>query len=270
MKEQYRSPFPGSSEYIDRFFGGTRHDIAIVLGSGLGGFTKHLTDAVTLRTADIPGYPRSTVIGHSGEIVSAGLGGRRIMVFSGRVHYYESASTVNGAVTAIVSHELGIPNILLTNAAGILNESFNPGDLMLIKDQINFTFRNVLIDLNSLPVGVHPIYSELLAEKAYAASEKSGVNLKSGVYVGLTGPSYETPAEVRVYRNLGGDAVGMSTVQEAVVARSAGMKVVGISCLTNYSTGITSQKLSHEEVTDIGAKVDESFSRMLTEFVELL
>lgn len=270
MKKLNSSPFPGSSEYIDRFFRGTRHDIAIVLGSGLGGFTKHLTDAITLRTTDIPGYPHSTVVGHSGEIVSAGLGSKRILVFSGRVHYYEAASAVNGAVTAIVSHELGIPGILLTNAAGILNESFSPGDLMLIKDQINFTFRNVLVDLRSHPIGVQPMYSERLAEKAAVASEKSGVNLKSGVYIGLTGPSYETPAEVRVYRNFGGDAVGMSTVQEAIFAKSAGMEVMGISCLTNYSTGITSQKLSHEEVTEIGAKVDERFSRLLTAFVEML
>ncbi len=270
MKEPNQSPFPGSSEYINKLFKGTGHDIAIVLGSGLGGFANHLSDIVTLRTSDIPGYPRSTVAGHSGEIMSAKLGGKRIVVFSGRVHYYESASSTNGAVTAIISHELGIPRIVLTNAAGILNESFNPGDLMLIKDQINFTFRNVLIGLRPHPVSLQPVYSEHLADKAYAASEKSGVNLKSGVYIGLTGPSYETPAEVRVYRNLGGDAVGMSTVQEAIFAKSAGMEVAGISCLTNYSTGITSQKLSHEEVTQIGARVDKKFSRLLTAFVELL
>ena len=263
-------PFQSSSEFIAQFFKGVHHDIAIVLGSGLGGFTKHLSDKVILKTNDIPEYPYSTVVGHSGEIISATVAKNRILVFSGRVHYYETASTVNAAVTAIVSHALGIKKIVLTNAAGILNESFNPGDLMVIKDQINFTFRNVLSDLKTSPTNLHPIYSENLAHTAYAASEKSGVNLKSGIYVGLTGPSYETPAEVRVYRNLGGDAVGMSTIQEAIFARSVGMEVLGISCLTNYSTGITSQALSHEEVTEVGAKVDEKFSRFLNTFVELL
>ena len=263
-------PFKSSSDYISKFFKNVHHDIAIVLGSGLDGFTKHLSDKVVLSTNDIPEYPRSTVVGHSGEIISAAVGEKRVLVFSGRVHYYETASTINSAVTAIVSHALGIKKIFLTNAAGILNESFTPGDLMLIQDQINLTFRNVLIDLKFPISNLQPIYSDALARSAAVAAEKSGVNLKAGVYVGLTGPSYETPAEVRVFRNLGGDAVGMSTVQEAIFARSVGMEVLGISCLTNYSTGITSQKLSHEEVTEIGAKVDEKFSRLLTTFVGLL
>lgn len=262
--------FQPACDYISKFFNNRQHDIAIVLGSGLGGFTKHLSDAVTLKTGEIPEYPRSTVVGHSGEIVSAQLGSKKVLVFSGRVHYYESASTINSAVTAIVARSLGIRNIIITNAAGILNESFDPGDLMLIRDQINLTFRNVLLGLRSSPVNLQLIYSVHLAQKAYAASEKAGVNLKAGVYIGLTGPSYETAAEVKVFRTLGGDAVGMSTVQEAIYAKAVGMDVLGVSCLTNYSTGITSEKLSHSEVTEIGAKVDEKFSRLLTEFVRLI
>ncbi len=260
-------PFQKPSDFIAKYFGNLHHDIAIVLGSGLGGFTKHLTEKKILPTADIPEYPRSTVVGHSGELVSAMVGSMRVLVFGGRVHFYEGASTVNGAVTAIVSHALGIKKIVLTNAAGILNEAFHPGDLMVIEDQINLTFRNVLKDLKYPISNMHPIYSRELARLAYSAGEKSGVSLKGGVYVGLTGPSYETPAEVRVYRNLGGDAVGMSTVHEAIYARASGMDVLGVSCLTNYSTGLTAEILSHGEVTAIGAKVDEKFSRLLTTLI---
>lgn len=328
-------PFQAASDYIARHFGSTRHDVAIVLGSGLGGFTKHLPDNIALKTSDIPDYPRSTVVGHRGEIASVKVGKKRVLVFSGRVHYYESASTIDAAVTAIVSHQLGIRRIVLTNAAGILNMRFTPGDLMLLKDQINLTFRNVLAEMNyseaklrgmhashpligedkgegefqreqspsprnkhsagsNLPhrgegnsndpdaslkqpfrseapiVSLEPIYDGDLAKTAFAAAGEAKINLKSGVYVGLTGPSYETPAEVNFIRKVGGDAVGMSTIQEAIFARSVGMKVLGISCLANYTTGMTSKKLSHEEVTEIAAKVDEKFSRLLTTFVELI
>lgn len=264
------SAFESSADFIAKEFGGRQHLAAVVLGSGLGGFTNHLADKQVLHTVDIPGYPTPTVIGHSGEIVSAEARGKRILVFSGRAHYYETASTLNASVTAIVSHALGIKTIILTNASGILNESFYPGDLMLIKDQLNLTFRNVLQDLRLPATNIGPVYSEHLAGLAYAAAARAGVNLKGGVYVGLTGPSYETPAEVRVYRKLGGDAVGMSTVQEALYARAVGMQVMGISCLTNYSTGITSEKLSHSEVTEIGARVDAKFSLLLSTFIELL
>lgn len=264
------SKFNTASEFIAARFGGVRHDIAIVLGSGLGGFAGHIVKKVVLPTADIPDYPCSTVPGHSGEIISAVVGTKRVLVFSGRVHYYENSSTTDAAVTAIVSNALGIKRIVLTNAAGILNESFQPGDLMVIKDHINLTSRNVLRASGCSPVKLQPVYSEELSRLAFAASEKSGVNLKSGVYVGLTGPSYETRAEVRLYRNLGGDAVGMSTIHEATYARAAGMDVLGISCLTNYSTGITNRKLSHDEVTEIGARVDEKFSKLLITFIGLL
>ncbi len=263
-------PFHNSAEFISAKFGNVQHDIAVVLGSGLGGFTKHLSRKKIIRTNEIADYPRSTVPGHVGEIISASITGRRVLVFSGRVHFYETASTVDSAVTSIVSHLLGIKRIVLTNAAGILNEKFVPGDLMLIKDQINLTFENILIDLKISNRNSYPIYCDSLATAAIEASEKCGVDLKRGIYLGLTGPSYETPAEVKFYRSLGGDAVGMSTIHEAAFAHSVGMDVMGISCLTNYSTGITTEKLSHEKVTKIGAKVDEKFSRLLTTFVRMI
>jgi purine-nucleoside phosphorylase len=259
-----------SAEFISSRFKDVYHDIAIVLGSGLGGLTKDLSDKIVLKTNEIPDYPRSTVPGHTGEIISAKLANKRVLIFSGRVHYYETESTIDAAVTAIVSHRLGIERIVLTNAAGILNEKFSPGDLMVIKDQINLTFRSVLLDLKMPTKDLNPIYSELLAAKAFLAAERSGTDLKSGVYLGLTGPSYETAAEVGFYRRFGCDAAGMSTIQEATFARSVGMEVAGISCLTNYSTGMTSEKLSHDEVTKVGAKVDERFSRLLTTFVEMI
>ncbi|MGO9480791.1 MAG: purine-nucleoside phosphorylase [Candidatus Kryptoniota bacterium] len=263
-------PFRKSADFIFARFGNMHHDVAIVLGSGLGGFTKHLSGKATVKTTEIPEYPRSTVPGHIGEIVSGSAANKRVLVFSGRVHYYETASAVDAAATAIVSHHLGIKTIVLTNAAGILNGKFSPGDLMLINDQINLTFTNVLSDLKIPLTDLNPVYSDKLAMTALISAENSRIALKSGTYLGLTGPSYETPAEVKFYRTLNADAVGMSTIHEATFARSAGIEIIGISCLTNYSTGITSDKLSHKEVTKIGVKVDENFSRLLTGLVEML
>ncbi len=260
-------PFQKSTDFISSRFGDVHHDVAIVLGSGLGGFAKHFSDNVVLKTNEIPDYPRSTVPGHIGEIVSGKIANRKVLLFGGRVHYYETGSTIDAAVTSIVSHQLGIKKIVLTNAAGILNEKFEPGDLMLIKDQINFTFRSVLLDLKMAGTDLNPVYSESVAATAYKAAEDAGINLKSGTYLGLTGPSYETAAEVRFYRSLGGDAAGMSTIHEAIFARAVGMEVVGISCLTNYGTGITSKRLTHDEVTRIGREVDEKFSVLLTKLV---
>ncbi|HUI31164.1 MAG TPA: purine-nucleoside phosphorylase [Candidatus Acidoferrales bacterium] len=263
-------PFQQSGDFVSSRFKGVHHDIAVVLGSGLGSFTRHLTDKIALESAEIPDYPRSTVPGHLGEIVSAKVAGKRVLVFSGRVHFYETASTIDAAVTAIVSHQLGIKKIVLTNAAGILDEKFSPGDLMLIKDQINLTSRNVLADLRMPKAELNPMYSERLAAAALLAAQESCIDLKSGTYLGLTGPSYETPAEVKFYRGLGGNAVGMSTIHEATFARSVNMEVIGISCLTNYSAGTTLEKLSHDDVLRIGENVDEKFSRLLLKLVEII
>jgi len=264
-------PFGNSTSFIVKAFGNVHHDVAIVLGSGLGGFTKHLSDKAVLKTNEIADYPHSTVPGHIGEIVSGSSASKRVLAFSGRVHYYETGSTIDAAVTAIISHQLGVKNIILTNAAGILNGKFAPGDLMLIKDHINFTFRNVLLDLKmKMPKDMNPIYSEELARRTLKTARDNGIGLKSGIYLGLTGPSYETSAEVKFYRSLSVDAVGMSIIHEATFARAVGMGVLGISCLTNYSTGITSKRLSHQEVAKIGKKVDKKFSLLLSKLVELI
>ena len=262
--------FVKSIDFISSRFGAVSHDVAIVLGSGLGGLVSHLTDKRVLRTTEIPDYPRSTVPGHVGEIVSARLGAKNVLIFSGRVHFYESGSTVASAVTALVSHGLGIKTFVLTNAAGILNRSFSPGNLMVIRDQINLTFRNVLRGTEPGTQIAGPVYSRRLEQVAMASAEETGVALKSGIYLGLTGPSYETPAEVKMYRLIGGDAIGMSTIHEATYACSVGMEVLGISCLTNYSTGIGNQKLSHTEVMEVGTRVGENFSKLLLNLVGLL
>jgi purine-nucleoside phosphorylase len=280
---KFTIPFKKSAAFIRRRLNRGQHDIAVVLGSGLGGFTELLSEKKVLKTNDVPGYPHSTVPGHAGEIISGTLGKKKILVFAGRVHYYESGSTIEAAATSIVAYHLGIKKILLTNAAGILNSNFNPGDLMLIEDQINLTFRNVLLDLKYPAVTLEGlkteqinlqrgdyIYSQKLMRLATAAAQKLSIGLRSGVYVGLTGPSYETPAEVRFYRDIGGDAVGMSTVHEAIFACSVGMEILGVSCLTNYSSGITTMRLSHEEVIKIGSKANEKFSRLLVGIIESL
>ncbi len=263
-------PFQRSTDFIKARFKNTRHDIAIVLGSGLGNFTKHLPGKIILNTDEIPDYPQSTVAGHKGEIISAKIANKNALVFSGRVHFYETGSTLDAAATAIVSCQLGIRNILLTNAAGILNDKFSPGDIMLIMDQLNLTFRDVRIDLSIRTYAANPVYDQRLAFSAVQAAERAGVSLKKGIYVGLTGPSYETPSEVKFYKSLGGDAVGMSTIQEALFAQSAGMRVLGISCLTNYSTGISTKKLYHQEVTTIAQKTDKKFSKLIIELINIL
>jgi purine-nucleoside phosphorylase len=263
-------PFQKSAEFISAQLGSVHHDIAVVLGSGLGGFAKRLSNKRVLKTNDIPDYPSSTVPGHSGRIISGSVEGKKVLVFSGRVHYYESESTANAAATAIVSHQLGIKTIVLTNAAGILNIQFVPGDLMLISDQINLTSRNVLLDLIMPVRDLNPIYSKKLRQTAFEVAESARIGLRSGVYLGLAGPSYETPSEVSFYRDLNADAVGMSTIQEALFARSVGMEVVGMSCLTNYSTGITSERVSHEDVTKIGKKIEVRFSQLLKGFMKAL
>jgi len=261
-------PYQDAARLVDSQLGRVKHDMAVVLGSGLGGFTKHLSDKKTIATNEIPGYPISTVVGHRGEIVSALSGEKRILVFSGRVHFYETLSATASAVTAIMAHHLGIKKIILTNAAGILNRLFAPGELMIVTDHINLTSRNVLMDLGCSLTGIDPIYSGRLNSIALSAASKINTELRSGVYIGLTGPAYETAAEVKYYRQLGGDAIGMSTIHEATFARHVGMEVLGISCLTNYSTGITNKKLSHSEVTDIGRSVSARFAELLAAIIE--
>jgi purine-nucleoside phosphorylase len=242
-----------------------RPEIAVVLGSGLGGFTEGLECQASISTASIPGYPRSTVEGHKGEIVFCTLGGRRLVAFRGRVHFYETGSVAKLLFPIRVAASLGAKTLIITNAAGGVNRTFVPGDLMLITDQINLTGETV----PGLPAPIRnaDLYDAGLIRIAEQTANRIGVRVVRGVYVGLKGPTYETAAEIEMVHRIGGDAVGMSTVLEVALAAGLGMQVLGISCITNKATGTSSAKLNHEEVTIVANQVKEQFARLLTQVI---
>jgi purine-nucleoside phosphorylase len=244
-----------------------RPTIGVVLGSGLGDFADGLAGNVAVSTSDIPHYPKSSVEGHKGRLIFANLGGKNLLAFQGRVHFYESNSVDTVLYPIQIAHLLGVRTIVLTNAAGGINRSFSPGDLMLIADQINLTMETTHSKSDS-KMRDNAVYSKRLIELAATRAEGIDLPLRTGVYVGLKGPSYETASEIEMLSRLGGDAVGMSTVLEASLAASLGMEVLGISCITNLGTGIGSTKLSHAEVTEVGNRVKKSFSRLLTTIIE--
>lgn len=246
--------------------------IGLVLGSGLGVLAEQMTRAVKIPYRDIPSFPISTVPGHAGQLVLGKLGGNDVVTMQGRFHYYEGYALSEVTFPVRVMHELGVETVIVTNAAGGINESFKSGDLMLIRDHINFTFRNPLIGRNEPEWGARfpdmsEAYDRSLRKLAREVASEQGIRLQEGVYAGVTGPSYETPAEIRMLRTLGGDAVGMSTVPEVIVARHMGMRVLGISCITNMAAGVLDQPLSHEEVMETAERVRGTFMTLVTEIV---
>lgn len=247
-------------------------DLAIVLGSGLGDFAGTLGDAVSLPYTELPHWPASKVIGHEGRLVIGTVGGRTIAALSGRCHAYEGhdLQTVTFAVRAL--GVLGVKMLVLTNAAGGINTGFTQGALMVIEDQINLLGTNPLAGPNDERFGVRfpdmtEVYSRRLRAVADAGGKAVGMDLPHGVYVSLLGPSYETPAEIRFLRTIGADAVGMSTVPEAIVARHMGMEVLGISCITNMAAGVLPQPLDHHEVMETARRVRGQFIGLLKEVV---
>ncbi len=240
--------------------------IALVLGSGLGNFVETLDKTTRIAFAEIPGFPVSTVEGHFGELVHGYLGDVPVLVNSGRVHFYEGYSLEQVVFPIHILRALGAETIILTNAAGSIRKDYVPGDLMLITRFLNQTGRSVY------PGGNEPknvFESEMLKQVVRIASQAS-IPLKLGSYVGLNGPSYETPAEIRFLRSKNADAVGMSTIHEGMAAFQLGMRVLGISCLTNYAAGILDQPLNHAEVIETGQRVREDFSRLLSVLVQAL
>lgn len=238
--------------------------VGLILGSGLGVLADHLEDAVSIAYSDIPYFPVSTVEGHAGELMIGGLNGTPVVLMKGRFHMYEGYGPELTAFPVRVMKELGVTALLVTNAAGGINTSFEPGDLMLISDHLNMTGKNPLIGPNDNELGVRfpdmsQAYSRRLRDLARATAERQGIAVQEGVYAGLLGPTYETPAEIRMLRTLGGDAVGMSTVSEVIVARHAGIEVLGISCISNMAAGILDQPLSHDEVMETTERVREQF-----------
>ncbi|GGN95363.1 purine-nucleoside phosphorylase [Saccharibacillus kuerlensis] len=239
-------------------------EIGLILGSGLGILANLIEDAVSIPYEDIPHFPVSTVEGHEGELLIGTIKGRPVVMMKGRFHMYEGYGPEVTAFPVRVMKNLGVSGLLVTNAAGGVNTSFKPGDLMLLSDHLNLTGTSPLIGPNDSALGVRfpdmsEAYSRRLRAAAKEAASEHDFNFQEGVYAGLLGPTYETPAEIRMLRTLGADAVGMSTVSETIVARHAGIEVLGISCITNMAAGILDQPLSHDEVMETADMVKEKF-----------
>ena len=247
---------------------GSVPDVAIVLGSGLGDFANRLTDATPIPYGDLPHWPASQIIGHEGRLVIGSLAGRRVAALSGRVHFYEGHDLRTVSFAARVIGRLGVKVLILTNAAGGINPALTPGTLMVMDDHINLLGSNPLVGPNEEAFGprfpdMSEVYSKRLRGLADDVARAQGLAIGHGVYVAVHGPSYETPAEIRAFRALGADAVGMSTVPEAIVARHMGVEVLGISCITNAAAGVLPQPLNHDEVMEVARQVRGAFAALL-------
>jgi purine-nucleoside phosphorylase len=254
--------------------GSRRPELALILGSGLGALADTLENPAVVSFDDIPGFPPPTVVGHSGRVVVGMLEGREVLALAGRFHMYEGHSAATAALPVRVAAEMGIRTLFVSNAAGGVRRTFRAGDLMLIRDHLNLTWRNPLIGEvmpgeERFPDMSEPYDAKLLTLlRACAAALRLAV--QEGVYAGLTGPSYETPAEVRMLERLGADAIGMSTVPEVIVARALGMRVAGVSCISNPAAGISPVPLSHQEVLETTERVRDEFISLVRCFVRRL
>ncbi|PRX26961.1 purine-nucleoside phosphorylase [Orenia metallireducens] len=247
---------------------GITPEIALILGSGLGVLADEIENKTAIPYEEIPNFPVSTVEGHAGQLVLGELEGKQVVAMQGRFHYYEGYDMSFITFPVRVMKMLGADKLLVTNSAGGANRHFNVGDFMLISDHINFTGTNPLIGANEDELGprfpdMSEAYNKELIELAEQVAEKKGITVKKGVYVGFSGPTYETPAEIRMVQGLGGDAVGMSTVPEVIVANHMGMGILGISCITNMAAGILPQPLGHEEVIETANRVKPKFIELL-------
>jgi len=246
---------------------GRKPGIAIVLGSGLGRFTERIQDAVVIPDAEIPGFPLPTVEGHRGELVAGRLAGREVIVQSGRFHLYEGHEAATAALPVRVFARLGVQTLVVTNAAGGIRRTFSAGTLMLIADHINFMFRNPLIgpvaESESRFPDMSAAYDRELRVIATAVARELGIGLEEGVYAAVLGPSYETPAEIRMLERLGADAVGMSTVPEVIVARALDIRCVGVSTITNPAAGMSVNALHHGEVIEIANRVGRQLGDLI-------
>ena len=260
-----------AKEYICKR-AGINPTVGIVLGSGLGNFAERAEIVSEIPYEDIPCFPRSTVEGHKGRFVFGKIGKTPVVIMQGRVHYYEGYPMEDVIMPARIMGLLGIKTLLLTNAAGGVNKGFSAGDLMLIKDHISCFVPNPLIGKNLSELGTRfpdmsEVYDRELSGRIKACAESLGTELKEGVYCQLTGPSYETPAEIKMLSVLGADAVGMSTAVEAIAARHMGVRVCGISLITNMAAGISEVPLSHEEVKEAADKAEVKFGALVERFI---
>ena len=255
--------------------------LALVLGSGLGDFASQVQDSVVIPYSEIPDFPRSTVAGHSGRLVLGTIGGVAVAVMQGRVHAYEGYSMEQVTFPIRVLGLLGVERLIVTNAAGGINTRYGQGAIVAISDHINLTGTNAALGPNESRFGLLPgsgqrffdmtsAYSPALLRLAIAEAKNHGWTLDEGVYIGVLGPSYETPAEIRAFRTLGADLVGMSTVHEVIVARHMGIEVLGLSVVTNMAAGVLDQPINHEEVMDIGKRIAAQFTGLLTSLIPQL
>jgi purine-nucleoside phosphorylase len=249
--------------------------IAIVLGTGLGRFADRLTDSVAIPYSEIPHFPRPTVEGHAGRLVLGSFAGTPLAVMQGRVHAYEGYTPRHVIYPIQVLARLGIKTLIVTNAAGAIRTDLTPGQLVLINDHINFTGNHPLAGPNDPRFGerffdMSDAYSRRLRQLAHRAATTQGITLSEGVYLGLTGPSFETPAEIRAFRTLGADLVGMSTVHEVIAARHLGLEVLGFSSVTNMAAGVLDAPIDHADVMEIGAQVQQTLTHLLAALVPLL
>jgi purine-nucleoside phosphorylase len=245
--------------------------IGIILGSGLGGLSTSIENAVRIPFGEIPGFPEATVAGHEGTVIVGSLGGREIVALSGRFHMYEGHPAALAAFPVRVFHALGAHDLFVSNAAGGISPKLAVGDLMMISDHLNLMGANPLVgdaqEGETRFPDMTDAYNPGLRWVLRTTAEALGIKLREGVYAGLLGPSYETPSEVKMLRLLGADAVGMSTVPEVIVARALGMRVAGVSCITNAAAGVTGAALSHAEVLETTNRVSAAFESLVTEFL---
>jgi purine-nucleoside phosphorylase len=250
-------------------------DLSLILGSGLGTFASSVKLFKTISTNDLPGYPPSTIVGHEGKIHFAEYEGKKLLLFQGRIHFYEGYPISECVLPAFLSQKLGCTKILITNAAGGINPEFHPGDLMLALSFITFSIKKELSSLIGTlseegTNNLRDFPSESFNNIIRKAAQNEKINLKEGVYWFSKGPSYETPAEIRMMSKFHVDSVGMSTVHEALFAAYSGLEVASISCITNYAAGISKSKLNHAEVTDTANIVKEKFERLVKRIISLV
>lgn len=247
-------------------------EIGLILGSGLGDFAKEFP-SITIPYSQIPGFEASTVQGHAGALVFTTILGKRVVIMCGRYHFYEGHSMQTVVYPIKVMKKLGVKTLIITNAAGAAHKNLKPADLMLITDHINFMGTNPLIGMNDENLGTRfpdmsEVYNKNLIDLAQKSAENFGIEIKKGIYAASTGPSYETPAEIRMLKTMGADAVGMSTVPEAIVANYCGMKVLGISCISNYAAGVQDTPLSHQEVIETTNIAKDKFKNLILEILK--
>jgi purine-nucleoside phosphorylase len=259
--------------YIAGKLGEVKPAVGLILGSGLGMMADQITDSVTIPYGKIPHFPVSTVAGHAGQLVAGYLSGKPVIAMQGRFHYYEGYTMHQVSYPVRVMKMLGIDTLIVTNAAGGVNTGFEAGNLMVITDHLNLMGTNPLIGENFSELGprfpdMSEAYAKELRKLAFAVAMKKAIVLQKGVYAAVSGPSYETPAEINYLRAIGADAVGMSTVPEVIAANHCGIKVLGISCITNMAAGVLEVKLSHDEVMETAERVKEQFSSLILGIIE--